>query len=98
MTCRMGDMRNKEVININDGERIGFVSDIELDTGTATLVSLVIYGKLRIFGLLGRQPDIVIPWGDITLIGSDTVLVNYKPPEYNEKENKIMKILDKLSL
>lgn len=84
MNCRMGDLRNKEVINMKDGSRVGFVSDVEIDTHTAQLTAVVIYGRLRWFGLLGREPDAVIPWKDITLIGDDTVLVDYQLPAREE--------------
>ncbi|MVB11497.1 PRC-barrel domain protein [Caprobacter fermentans] len=77
MTCRMFDMRRKEVINIKDGMRLGSVSDIEFDTTNARVVAVVIYGRLRLFGLLGREDDIVIRWQDIQVIGDDTILVSY---------------------
>ena len=98
MKCRMGDLRNKEVINVKDGARIGFVSDIELDTRTAQLTAVVVYGKLRFFGLLGREPDIVIPWKDISLIGNDTMLVSYEKPEEAKKPGVLASLWDKLSL
>lgn len=97
MSCRMGDLRNKEVINVKDGTRVGFVSDVEIDTHTASLTAVVVYGKLRWFGLLGRAPDSVIPWKDIVLIGDDTVLVRYEEPEKQEK-TALAKFFDKLSL
>ena len=81
MNCRIGELRNKEVVNVKDGGRLGFVSDVELDTDAATLTAVVVYGRLRLFGLLGREPDFVIPWKDIELIGDDTVLVNWQQPE-----------------
>lgn len=96
MPCRMGDLRNKEVISVSDGTRIGFVSDIEIDTQSARLTAVIIYGKLRLMGLLGRAEDIVIPWESIALIGGDTVLVNYRPREYNKKENALVKFFDKI--
>ena len=98
MNCRMGDLRNKEVINVKDGARIGFVSDIELDTRTAQLTAVVVYGRLRLFGILGREPDIVIPWKDISLIGNDTMLVSYEKPEEQKKSGLLANLLDKLSL
>ena len=70
-------MRNKEVINIKDGTRIGCVDDIEVDTSCAKLVSIIVFGKLKFFGLLGREDDIVIKWCDIEVIGEDTILVSY---------------------
>ena len=77
MNCRMADMRSKEVINVKDGSRLGCVCDIEIDTATAKIYALVIYGRLRLFGLLGREDDIVIRWDDIEVIGDDTILVCY---------------------
>lgn len=97
MNCRMGDLRNKEIINVKDGARIGFVSDIELDTQTAELTAVVVYGRLRLFGLLGREPDFVIPWKDISLVGDDTMLVNYHRPELEKKSGVFAKFLDKIS-
>ena len=32
MKCSIADMRNKEVINLQDGTRLGFVGDVEIDT------------------------------------------------------------------
>lgn len=70
-------MRRKEVINIKDGMRLGSVCDMEIDTANAKVLALVIYGRLRFFGLFGREDDIVIRWQDIQVIGDDTVLVSY---------------------
>ena len=75
MSCRIAELRHKEVINQSDGMRLGFVDDVEINTKTAQLVSIVIYGRLKLFGLLGRYDDTVIPWCDIKLIGEDTILV-----------------------
>ena len=77
MNCRIADMRNKEVINVKDGTRVGMVGDVEIDTVSAKVLSLVIYGRLRFFGLLGREDDIIIQWKDIQVIGDDTILVSY---------------------
>lgn len=75
MKCRVVDMRNKEVINVKTGIRLGCVSDVEIDTKDAKLIAIVIYGKLRWCGLLGREDDLIIKWEDIEIIGEDTILV-----------------------
>lgn len=77
MNCRIVDMRHKEVINVKDGARLGCVCDVEIDTTNAKVMAIVIYGRLRCFGLFGREDDIVIKWQDIKIIGDDTILVNY---------------------
>ena len=76
MNCRIADLRNKDVICIADGSCLGYVSDVEVDTCTARLVAIVIYGRPKCFGLMGHEDDCVICWEDIKLIGEDTILVD----------------------
>lgn len=80
MFCRITDMHDKEVINICDGMRLGCVDDVEVDTCTAQLTAIVIYGKPKFFGLLGHEEDIVICWKEIEVIGEQTILVNHQMP------------------
>ena len=84
MNCRIQDLRNKEVVCLHNGAILGCVADVEVDTVCAKVVAIVIYGRLKCFGLLGREDDCVIPWQDIEIIGEDTILVkchgNFPPP------------------
>lgn len=75
MNCRVVDLRYRDVINMKDGCRLGCVNDIEIDTFTARVLCVVVYGRPRCFGLFGREEDIIIPWDSIEVIGDDTVLV-----------------------
>ena len=59
---------------------MGCVDDVEVDTCTAQLVSLVIFGRAKLFGVLGREDDIVIGWKEIEVIGEQTILVNHPMP------------------
>lgn len=88
MNCFITDMREKEVINLADGCRLGCVCDVEIDTCKGCIVSIVIYGKCKFFGLFGRYEDIKICWQDIKVIGDDTILVDFKcPPECKRCNN-----------
>lgn len=82
MVCRITDMHNKEVINLSDGCRLGCVDDVEVNTETACLVAIVIFGRPKCLGLFGREEDIVICWNEIEVIGDDTILVRHcMPPQ-----------------
>ncbi len=96
MNCRMGELRNKEVINIRNGVKIGYVSDIEINTNDATLSAIIIYGRMRWFGLLGRENDIVIGWDKIQMMGGDAVLVDFEEPEEVKKKNAVLQFLEKI--
>ena len=88
MRCRITDLRYKEVINVRGGVCLGYVSDIEVDTVTAKVVALVIYGRCRFLGLFMREEDIIIRWCDIEVIGEDTILVNMRPDTREHKARK----------
>ena len=79
LTCRIVDLKHKEVINVNDGCRIGCVNDVEVDIKSAKVVAIVVYGRLKCFGIFGREDDIVIRWENVSVVGEDTILVKYSP-------------------
>lgn len=62
------------------GRNLGSVDDIIFDSAAATVTHLVLYGKPRLFGLLGRGEDLQVPWQEIEKIGRDVVLVRSAPP------------------
>ncbi|MBQ2691927.1 MAG: YlmC/YmxH family sporulation protein [Clostridia bacterium] len=73
--CRIYEFGYKEVIDLSDGSRLGYISDVEIDIESGQVRSAVIPGRLRRFGLLGREDDKVIPWEHIEKIGEDIILV-----------------------
>lgn len=77
MVCSLGDLRNKEVINIKNGAKLGYVDDVEINMADASVIALVVYGRPRFFGLFGREDDLIIKCDEIELIGEDTILVSY---------------------
>jgi len=95
MFCRITDLRDKQVINIKDGVVLGCVSDVEIDTCCAKVIAIVVFGRPKLFGLLGREDDIVIKWCDIEVIGEDTVLVCFEHHiKHKRKKNFLSGIFD----
>ncbi len=88
MLCRIDDLKNKQVVCVKDGCVLGFISDVEMDTVSGSLTSVIIFGRLRFFGLLGREDDIIIPWNDIKVIGNETVLVATEAPNFLDEKIK----------
>lgn len=88
MNCRIIEMRNREVISLKDGARLGAVCDVEIDTCSGQLASIIIYGKPKLFGLLGREPDLVIPWEEIEVFGDETILVSSELPRSQRRRQR----------
>ena len=77
MIYSLTELRQKEVINLNNGEKLGFVDDIRFESDTGRVVDLMIMGRSVFLGLFGKEEDIVLSCSDIELIGKDTILVRY---------------------
>lgn len=76
MKYTLSDLKSKEVIEIKTGAMLGRIDDVEIDCDNALVESVIVYGRPKLFGLLGRENDIIIRYNDIDLIGKDTVLVS----------------------
>lgn len=81
LNCCVTDLRNKQVINQKDGNILGPVSDIEVDTCSGRVVAIIVFGRPKCMGLLGRCDDIRICWEDIKIIGDDAILVCLNAPQ-----------------
>ena len=85
MVCKFTELRNKDVINISDGIRLGRVDDVEIDPERAVIVSVISLGRPRFFGIFGKDDDIIIPWENIEIIGVDAILVRM---DYRESKKR----------
>ena len=81
MSVKFTELRCKEVICISDGERLGFVCDVVVESPEGCVVAIVVPGPCRFLGLFGRKDDYVIPWNCIRRIGPDIILVDVKPSD-----------------
>ncbi len=71
------DFKHKEVINIKNGKRLGFVQDVTADLKTGTITSIIVPGNTKFFNFFSTGNEIVIPWENITCIGDDIILVDF---------------------
>ena len=75
MGKRFSSLKCKEVVNICDGARLGFVTDVEVDIKNGRIVAIIVPGPCKFFGMIGRRDDFVIPWNCIRQIGDDIILI-----------------------
>lgn len=75
MSIRITDLRCKEIIDIHSGSRYGYMGDLEIDPETGRISALIVPGRLRLFGLLGREKEQIFPWTSVRRFGEDIILV-----------------------
>lgn len=74
---RYAELRNKEIINLSDGCRMGYVCDVEFDLETGKVKALVVPHKIGFLGIFSRHDEYLIPWHDIKKIGDDIIFVEF---------------------
>ena len=78
---RVCELRQKEVINMCDCQRIGVVADVEFDPRTGMICQLIVPGQGKWCGLFGRDMEYVIGWKCVRQIGADIILVDVRIEE-----------------
>lgn len=74
MSIRFCELRQKEVINLCDGRRLGCVCDAILDK-CGHIEAVVVPGQGG-FVLFKGNKEIIIPWCKIVRLGDDVILVD----------------------
>lgn len=85
---KISDLRLREVINVNNGKKLGLIKDIEIDLEAGRIKSVVLPGNGRVFGLFSRHEDVVVPWHQIKKLGMDVILVEVA--EYTDPNRNMM--------
>ncbi|SHI62640.1 YlmC/YmxH family sporulation protein [Lutispora thermophila] len=73
---KASELRQKEIINMSDGKRLGFVSDVEINMETGAIEAIIIPSESKLFRVIAKDNDIVIPWENIKKIGVDVILID----------------------
>lgn len=73
---KTSELRDKEVININTGKKLGNIIDIEVNLEEGRIEGIVLPGDNKLFRFFNKQSEIYIPWESIKKIGSDVILVD----------------------
>lgn len=76
---RLWELKEKEVINICDGQRLGYVCDLDFDLREGVIRCIIIPGPCKVFGFIGRESEYVIDLCDIEKVGGDVILVDINP-------------------
>ncbi len=79
MTVKFTDLQCKEVICIATGQRLGFITDIQVEVPEGNLCAIVVPCPGKLLGFGPGHEDYVIPWNCIKKIGPDIVLVDARP-------------------
>lgn len=69
------ELRDKEVVNVCDGKKLGNIIDLVFDTCYAKVVGIIVPSNKGIINLFKPCNDLFIPYSRICKIGKDIILV-----------------------
>jgi YlmC/YmxH family sporulation protein len=88
LLTKTSELREREVVNILDGRRLGLASDLEIDPETGRIKAIVVPGPGKFLWVFGKSDDFVIPWERIKKIGVDVILVD--APDYVDEKASVV--------
>lgn len=83
---KLSELQIKEVIDIENGERLGHIFDLEINSISGMIEAIIVVSRDRKGGLFGKSEEVIIQWRQIITIGIDVILVNTanEPPLFLE--------------
>ncbi len=83
---RCYNLRQKEVVDIETAQRLGFISDVEISEKTGNIEAIIVpkhgWFLRRLFG----GGELIIPWSAIEVVGDDLILVRL---HFNSATNRL---------
>lgn len=75
-TIALSQLRQMEIIDIREGRRLGFISDIIFNEDFTKIDSLVMPISSGIFSFFKKKEELQIKWSQIKTIGIDIILID----------------------
>ena len=77
MLIKTSDLWTLDVINTIDGQRLGNITDLDIDLDTGKINALVLTETSGFMGIF-RKGEVIITWDRVLLIGIDVILVEIR--------------------
>ena len=71
---RLSDLQNKDIVNVEDGKKIGKIIDVVIDE-QGNMKALIVQ-RTKMLNMFSNASEIEVKWNQIKKIGTDVILVN----------------------
>ncbi len=68
------ELQSKDVVNVVDGNKLGKITDIEIDFDTGKIIDITISKYKNILGI--GNSELKITWDKIVKLGGEVIIVN----------------------
>ena len=71
---RLSDLQDKDIVNVEDGKKIGKIIDVVIDEH-GNMKALIVQ-RTKMLNMFSNASEIEVKWNQIKKIGTDVILVN----------------------
>ncbi len=71
------NLRQKEVVDISNAERLGYIRDVEISESTGSIEAVIVQRRGCVFRHIFGGGEMIIPWTAIEAVGKDLILVRF---------------------
>ena len=72
---KLSELQKKDIVNVNNGKRIGSIIDININS-EGVMDEIIIEKSSFIFSMFSNKNELSIKWEQIKKIGEDVILVD----------------------
>ena len=71
---KLSELMSKDIINDDDGIKLGKIIDIDLDSTNGDILNIIINKGIKLSNFFSTKEQIIIPWNKIIKIGNDVII------------------------
>lgn len=73
---RLSELQRKDIINLNNGKKVGRIIDVELNRETGQMQNIIIETSKVFRSMFSNEKDVSIKFDQIKKLGEDVILVD----------------------
>ena len=81
---KLTDLMQKDVINDDDGNKLGKIIDINLELD-GSINSIIINKGIKFSNIFSSKEQVIVDWDQILKIGNDVIIVDYRKKKIEKK-------------
>lgn len=76
---RFSELGGKEIIDLNNGSRVGTAgqTDLVVDSSTGMIQAMILPGS-TLFGFHRKREGMMVPWKSIRTVGAEMIIIDVK--------------------
>ncbi len=85
---RLSELGGKEIVNLNDGGRLGFLAESELliNTKNGKIKAILVPDSKSQFSFFNDKNFLEIPWDSIRKIGNDMIIIELEDEKFLKRK------------